>query len=186
MKKKLRIVNKSKDSVTLDFKGDIGIVKTTWTEFNKMYVICEDNKNYCIVNPEWQKRLDDAQKLVEESMVYYLQVDWKIADPNQVPDLVHMGVVGKYVEEISKILECSYLDAMKLLNYKAIQIRSSFGGSGFKGLGADKLPKKQNKNNKKKEEKQPIYSAPTSGNKLSDINPELEKLKEQLKKEKGK
>ena len=171
MQKKVRIINKSKDSITLDL--GIQIVKATWKEFNKMYVICEDNKNYCIINPEWQKRLDEAQKLVNEAMIYYLQVDWKIADPNQIPDLVHMGVVGKYVEEISKILECSYLDAMKLLNYQAIQIRSTFGGpKGFKGLGSDKLPQqKQNKS---------IYSASASGNKLSDINPELAKLKEQL------
>jgi hypothetical protein len=170
MQKKVRIINKSKDSITLDL--GIQIVKATWREFNKMYVICEDNKNYCIINPEWQKRLDEAQKLVNEAMIYYLQVDWKIADPNQIPDPVHIGVVGKYVEEISKILECNYLDAMKLLNYQAIQIRSEFGGPGsFKGLGSDKLPQKQQKN---------YSTSSTSGNKLSDINPELAKLKEQL------
>lgn len=173
---RIRIVNKSKDGITLDFKGNIGLKTSSWEEFNKMFIICEDNKKYCTPNKEWVEKRDKAQELIQEALIYYLQVDWKIADPKEVPDLVHMGVVGEYVKKISEVLECGFLEAMSYLNYAAIQVRSSLGGPGsFKGLGADKLPK-----NKQRDKK---YNSPVSTNKIGDFNPDLEKLKEQLSKE---
>lgn len=177
---RVRIVNKSKDCITLDFKGEIGIQKSTWEEFNKIYEICQDDKRYCTIRPEWQKRLNEAEELICDAMVHYLQVDWKIAspDPKVVPDIVQMGTVGLYVKKISEILECSYLDAFKLLNLRAIQFRSSFGGGGFPGLGADKVLKKQNNQTKPNNNNSQI-----STNKILDFNPELAKLKEQLDKE---
>jgi hypothetical protein len=175
--KRVRIVNKSKDGITLDFKGDLGKKKASWEEFNKMYTICQDDKMYCEVKPEWVEKLEKADKLLNLALVHYLQVDWKIASPNEIPDIVQMGTVGLYVTRISELLECSYLDAMALLNSRAILIRSEFGGpDSFKGLGADKLQKQQNQKPKQQ----------MSTNKMSDINPDLAKLKEQLENEERK
>lgn len=172
---RLRIVNKSKDGITIDFKGELGLKKSTWDEFNKMYIICKDDKRYCILNPEWEKRMSEAKKMIDDCMIYYLQVDWKIADPNQVPDLVHMGIVGEYAKKISELMECSYIEAISLINYQALQIRNAFGGRGFKGLGANKL--KNNKKNPTAPRKDPDILT----NKISDFNPDLEKLRDQLK-----
>lgn len=169
---RIRIVNKSKDGITLDFKGEVGLKKSSWEEFNKLFVICEDDKIYCTMNKKWLEKMSKTQELIQAALIFYLQVDWKIADPNQVPDLIHMGVVGEYVKKISEVLECSFLEAMSYLNYAAIQFRASGGPNDFKGLGADKLPKKD----KNKKPSNP----PKSTNKLGDFNPELARLKEQL------
>ena len=179
--KRVRIVNKSKDGITLDFKGSIGLKKSGWDEFNKMYEICLDDKRYCVLRPEWKERMEKAGKLLNEALVYYLQIDWKIAnpDPEITPDLTAMGIVGYYVEEISKLMECSYLEAMSLLNFQAIQFRQAIGGSGFMGLGASKVLKEIKKPEQTKEQK-PLT------NKISDFNPDLEKLREQLKNEEKK
>jgi hypothetical protein len=170
---RVRIVNKSKDGITLDFKGDLGLKKATWEEFNKMYEICPDNNKWCILKSEWQEKMKKADNMLNSALIHYLQIDWKITnpDPNVVPDIVQVGTVGLYVEELSKLLECSYLDAFRLLNDRAIEIRTTFGGSGsFRGLGADKIKKQTN------------ITLPhtSSGNRMSDINPNLAKLKEQL------
>ncbi len=178
-KNRVRIVNKSKETITLDFKGNIGLKTSKWDEFNKMYEICPDDKRYCILKPEWKERIEKAGKLLDQALIYYLQVDWKVADPNETPDLVQMGMVGLYVEEISKLLECSYFDAMVLLNDRAIQVRSAFGGpSGFAGLGI----KKQNP----EPEENPKSNPNKVGNTIAEFNPDLAKLKEQLENEEGK
>ena len=179
---RVRVIRKEKDGITLDFKGDIGLKKASWEEFNKMYEFCPDDKFYCILKPEWQDKMKEARELLDTALIHYLQIDWKIAnpDPEVVPDLVQVGVVGLYVEKISKLLECSYLDAYRLLNNKALEFRAAFGGLGsFKGIGADKIQKQQN-------QKPPQPKQQISTNKMSDINPDLAKLKEQLENEERK
>ena len=167
---KVRIVKKEKDGITLRF-DNLGNKKASWEEFNKMYEFCPDTNNlYCTLKPEWQEKMKKAGELLNSALIYYLQIDWKIAnpDPNIVPDLVNVGIVGSYVEEISKLLECPYIDAYRLLNDKALEVRGALGGPGsFRGIGADKIQKQK--------PKQKI-----STNKMSDINPDLEKLKQQL------
>jgi hypothetical protein len=173
--KRVRIVRKEKDGITLDFKGDLGLKKAPWEEFNKMYEFCPDNNLYCILKPDWQEKMKEAGELLDAALIHYLQIDWKIAnpDPNVVPDLVQVGTVGLYVEKISKLLECSYLDAYRLLNDQAIAVRAALGEPGsFRGLGADKIQKQQNPQPKPKQQ--------ISTNRIGDINPNLEKLKQQL------
>lgn len=175
--KRVRIVRKEKDGITLDFKGEIGLKKESWEEFKKMYDFCPDNNLYCVLKPEWQEKMKKAGELLDTALIYYLQVDWKIADPDPevIPDLITMGTVDLFVEKISKLLECSYLDAYRLLNDQAIAIRAALGGPGsFKGLDADKIQKRQNP--------QPKPEQQISTNRIGDINPNLEKLKQQLEK----
>ena len=174
--KRVRIVRKEKDGITLDFKGDLGLKKASWEEFNKMYEFCPDNNLYCILKPDWQNKMKEARELLDSALIHYLQIDWKIAnpDPNVVPDLVQVGTVGMYIEKISELLECPYIDAYRLLNKRAIEFRAEFGGPGsFRGLGADKLHKQDQKPPKSKQQK-------ISTNRIGDINPDLAKLKEQF------
>lgn len=73
--KRVRIVRKEKDGITLDFKGDLGLKKASWEEFNKMYEFCPDSNLYCILKPDWQNKIKEAGELLDAALIHYLQID---------------------------------------------------------------------------------------------------------------
>ena len=63
---RIRIVNKSKDGITLDFKGEVGLKKSSWEEFNKLFEICEDDKKYCVPKKEFVEKINKMEIILDD------------------------------------------------------------------------------------------------------------------------
>ena len=94
---RVRIVNKSKDGITLDFKGGLGLKKVTWEEFNKMYEICPDNNKWCVLKSEWQEKMKKADNMLNAALIHYLQIDWKITNPDPNFFIKIHGLIGSFL-----------------------------------------------------------------------------------------
>lgn len=102
-KPRTRIVHKSKDGVTLDFKGDIGQVTTSWDEFNQIYNI--EDKIWAVFNDAAWEKVQERQKKVNEAIK-------KIK--NNEPDFT----LDNAADEIMSALSCSKDRALKILRDK--------------------------------------------------------------------
>ena len=162
-KPRTRIVNKAKDSVTLDFKGDIGKKTTTWEEFNEIYDIVD--KIWAVPKDEaWeriQKQQKEFQKIVDKAVTFVVLADIT-TDPGK--KLGALAALGSCTDEVMKVLGCNKAEATRMLQ-KAL----SAYGPAYRELKQGKLPKPE-----KKEIKEDSKPKPASFN-LGDV-PGFEKL----------
>lgn len=113
-KPRTRIVNKTKDSVTLDFKGDIGKKTTTWEEFNEVYNIVD--KIWAVPNDNaWeklQKQQEEFQKIVDKAVTFVILAD-NTTDPGK--KLGALAALGSCTDEVMKVLGCDKAEAVRML-----------------------------------------------------------------------
>ena len=137
-KPRTRIVNKTKDSVTLDFKGDIGKKTTTWEEFNEIYDIVD--KIWAVPNDNaWeklQKQQEEFQKIVDKAVTFVVLADITM-DPGK--KLGALAALGSCTDEVMKVLGCDKAEAIRML-----QMALSSYGPAYRELKQGKKEIKEN------------------------------------------
>lgn len=113
-KPRTRIVNKTKTSVTLDYKGNIGKKTTTWEEFNEIYDIVD--KIWAVPKDEvWKGMLekqDKFQKIVDKAVTFAILAD-NTTDPGK--KLGAFAALGSCTGEVMDVLGCDKAEAVGML-----------------------------------------------------------------------
>ena len=162
-KPRIRIINKAKTSVTLDYKSNIGKKTITWEEFNEIYDVVD--KIWAVPKDEaWKEILekqDKFQKIVDKAVTFAIWVDIA-TDPGK--KLGALAALGSCTDEVMKVLGCDKAEAAGML-----QMALSAYGPAYRKLKQGKLPKSE-----KKEIKEDNKPKPASFS-LGDV-PGFEKL----------
>ena len=169
--KKLRIVKKEKDGITIKDNGTS--VKFSWDEFNDGYNIIDNV--YAVMNDKMVEQMSLLDKLIDSAITAYFILQ------NSVPGITQLsyaGVLSETIEKIQKLLKCSMLDAMKLVKNRINAINNMFG-SDKKSHSRDYYKKQRHEMNKDKFPKRVETPVNSTSCVLSD-NPALMKLKESM------
>lgn len=166
--KKLRIVKKEKDGITIKENGTS--VKFSWDEFNDGYNIIDNV--YAVMNDKMAEQMSQLDELIDSAITAYFIMQ------NTVPGITQLsyaGALSETIEKIQKLLKCSVLDAMKLVKNRINTINNMFG-SDKKSHSRDYYKKQRHEDKFSKRLETPVNSASCV---LSD-NPALMKLKESM------
>lgn len=169
--KKLRIVKKEKDGITIKENGTS--VKFSWDEFNDGYNIIDNV--YAVMNDKMVEQMSQLDELIDSAITAYFILQ------NSVPGITQLsyaGVLSETIEKIQKLLKCSVLDAMKLVKNRINAINNMFG-SDKKSHSRDYYKKQRHEMNKDKFPKRVETPVNSTSCVLSD-NPALMKLKESM------
>ena len=169
--KKLRIVKKEKDGITIKENGTS--VKFSWDEFNDGYNIID--KVYAVMNDKMVEQMSQLDELIDSAITAYFILQ------NSVPGITQLsyaGVLSETIEKIQKLLKCSVLDAMKLVKNRINTINNMFG-SNKKSHSRDYYKKQRHEMKKDKFPKRIETPVNSTSCVLSD-NPALMKLKESM------
>lgn len=142
-KPRTRIVNKTKTSVTLDYKGNIGKQTTTWEDFNEIYDVVD--KIWAVPKDEvWKEMLekqDKFQKIVDKAVTFAILAD-NTTDPGK--KLSAFAALGSCTDEVMKVLGCDKAEAIRMLQ----RALSSYG-LAYRELKQGKSEKKKIKEDSK-------------------------------------
>ena len=165
--KKLRIVKKEKDGITIKENGTS--VKFSWDEFNAGYNIVDNV--YAVMNDKMVEQMTKLDDLIDTATTAYFIMQ------NTVPgikQLSYAAVLSETIEKIQKLLNCTGLDAMKLVKNRINAINNMFGSdkkSHYKKqrheMNNDKFPKR-------------VETPVNSTSCVMSDNPALMKLKESM------
>ena len=160
--KKIRIVKKEKDGITLKVNGTS--VKFSWDEFNAGYNIVDNV--YAVMNDKMVEQMTRLDELVNTATTAYFIMR------NSVPDfkqLSYSAVLSETIEKIQNLLNCTGLDAMKLVKNRINTINNMFGPDKKQRLemNKDKFPKR-------------VETPVNSTSCIMSDNPALMKLKETM------
>ena len=169
--KKLRIVKKEKDGITIKENGTS--VKFSWNEFNAGYNIVDNV--YAVMNDKMVEQMSQLDELIDSAITAYFILQNSVSDITQ---LSYAGVLSETIEKIQKLLKCSVLDAMKLVKNRINAINNMFG-SDKKSHSRDYYKKQRLEMNKDKFPKR-VETPVNSTSCIMSDNPALMKLKETM------
>lgn len=169
--KKLRIVKKEKDGITIKENGTS--VKFSWDEFNAGYNIIDNV--YAVMNDKMVEQMTQLDELIDTATTAYFIVQNSVPDIKQ---LSYAAVLSETIEKIQKLLNCTGLDAMKLVKNRINAINNMFG-SDKKSHSRDYYKKQRHEMNKDKFQKRAETPISSTSCVMSD-NPALMKLKESM------
>ena len=160
--KKIRIVKKEKDGITLKVNGTS--VKFSWDEFNDGYNIIDNV--YAVMNDKMVEQMTQLDELVNTATTAYFIMQNSVPDIKQ---LSYAAVLSETIEKIQKLLNCTGLDAMKLVKNRINAINNMFGSDKKQRLemSKDKFPKR-------------VETPVNSTSCIMSDNPALMKLKETM------
>ena len=165
--KKIRIVKKEKDGITLKENGTS--VKISWDEFNDGYNIVDNV--YAVMNDKMVEQMTQLDDLIDTATTAYFIMQNSVPDIKQ---LSYAAVLSETIEKIQKLLNCTGLDAMKLVKNRINAINNMFGSdkkSHYKKqrheMNNDKFPKR-------------VETPVNSTSCVMSDNPALMKLKESM------
>ena len=165
--KKLRIVKKEKDGITIKENGTS--VKFSWDEFNAGYNIVDNV--YAVMNDKMVEQMTQLDDLIDTATTAYFIMQNSVPDIKQ---LSYAAVLSETIEKIQKLLNCTGLDAMKLVKKRINAINNMFGSD--KKSHYKKQRHEMNKDKFPKRVETPVNSTSCV---MSD-NPALMKLKESM------
>ena len=169
--KKLRIVKKEKDGITI--KGNGTSVKVSWDEFNAGYNIVDNV--YAVMNDKMVEQMTQLDDLIDTATTAYFIMQNFVPDSMQ---LTYAAVLSETIGKIQKLLNCTGLDAMKLVKSRINAINNMFG-SDKKSHSRDYYKKQRHEMNKDKFPKRVETPVNSTSCVMSD-NPALMKLKESM------
>lgn len=160
--KKIRIVKKEKDGITLKKNGTS--VKFSWDEFNDGYNIVDNV--YAVMNDKMAEQMTQLDELVNTATTAYFIMR------NSVPDfkqLSYSAVLSETISKIQKLLNCTVLDAMKLVKTRINTLNDMFVSDKKQRheMNKDKFPKR-------------VETPVNSTSCIMSDNPALMKLKETM------
>mgnify|MGYP003293425524 CR=1 FL=1 len=172
----LKIINKSKEGVTL--KGGNGIKPRTftWDEFNSAYYVDKDDKYLAIMKPElvadFQEKKEKAEEIISDFILSMFVIEGNF---NAQEKLVHLANLSDRIDQLAKVIGCSYMEATHLLQQRFQHAKKILQEPEPMMFGTKKETPKEYKARKERE-KQDRPSEPTKYS-LGDMD-ELKKLKE--------
>ena len=169
--KKLRIVKKEKDGITIKENGTS--VKFSWDEFNAGYNIVDNV--YAVMTDEMAEQMTQLDDLINTATTVYFIIQ------NSVPgikQLSYAAVLSETIKKIQKLLNCTGLDVMKLVKNRINAVNNMFG-SDKKSHSRDYYKKQRHEMNKDKFPKRVETPVNSTSCVMSD-NPALMKLKESM------
>lgn len=185
-KRKLRIVNKNKESVTLDIRNEGGIIKMSWDIFRSLFDICEEDTKFCYTKEDDNATYIKFRKLLNKAVRTF----GKIKDTEN-PDKKDLETLGKCYNDLIVLLNCTKEDLNKLVVNKYSEVIKQEQEEKSKDT-KKKQPKHNNyqKEKQNKEKQQPkqqnntknIPTIPVST--FGDLS-ELQELKKKLDDKRG-
>lgn len=169
--KKLRIVKKEKDGITIKENGTS--VKFSWDEFNAGYNIVDNV--YAVMNDKMVEQMTQLDDLIDTATTAYFIMQ------NTVPgikQLSYAAVLSETIEKIQKLLNCTGFDAMKLVKNRINTFNDMFD-SNKKSNSRDYYKKQRHEMNKDRFQKCVETPVNSTSCVMSD-NPALMKLKESM------
>ena len=169
--KKLRIVKKEKDGITIKENGTS--VKFSWDEFNAGYNIVDNV--YAVMNDKMVEQMTQLDDLVDTATTAYFIMQ------NTVPGLKQLSyaaVLSETIEKIQKLLNCTGFDAMKLVKNRINTFNDMFD-SNKKSNSRDYYKKQRHEMNNDRFQKRVETPVNSTSCVMSD-NPALMKLKESM------
>lgn len=168
---KIRIIRKQKDCITLSVKGNE--VKFSWDEFNAGYIIVDNI--YAVMNDIMVERMNQLDKLIDTATTTYFIVQNSVPDIKQ---LSYAAVLSQTIEKIQKLLNCTGLEAIKLVRNRIDAMNSMFNSE--KNTHTRTYYKKQKREMNKYKFPKRVESPVNSTSCVMEDNPVLMKLKEKL------
>ena len=169
--KKLRIVKKEKDGITIKENGTS--VKFSWDEFNAGYNIVDNV--YAVMNDKMVEQMTQLDDLIDTATTAYFIMQ------NTVPgikQLSYAAVLSETIEKIQKLLNCTGFDAMKLVKNRINTFNDMFD-SNKKSNSCDYYKKQRHEMNNDRFQKRVETPVNSTSCVMSD-NPALMKLKESM------
>lgn len=174
-KKKLRIVNKSKESVTIDIRNAGGIIKMSWNIFKKLFDVSKDDTRFCYTKEETNETYNRFKKLLNNTVSVFCEIK-----DVENPDKKQLETLGKHFNDLLALLNCTNEELNKLIIDKYNEVKK-----GNKEPNQPKQNKKQNKKENKQETKQNTPVIPTIPvSTFGDIEA-LKQLKEKMNDKRG-
>lgn len=181
---RVRIINKSKDGVIIDFKGEIGLKKTTWEEFNKIYQICADNPMFAEPTDEHQKLLDEINEHINNAVLHfimsggYAKMQGNEANIEAGDQLLHILGLGTELEKIQELTGMNVVQVSLMVRQRVNAFHHQIEIDALKEQ--QQIRAQRRRDWEKERHTQNVVL--TSTNSLGD-NPLLKQLKDQMDKE---
>ena len=186
-KKKIRIVNKSKESVTIDIRNAGGIIKMSWNIFKSLFDICEEDTKFCYTKEDDNATYVKFRRLLNKAVDSF----GKIKDTKN-PDKKHLETLGKCYNDLIVLLNCTKEDLNKLVIDKYNEVIKQ---QEQDSKNKDTEKKQLKRNNYQKEKQIKEKSKPKQQNYTKNIPTipvstfgdldELKQLKEKLNDKRG-
>ena len=158
--KKIRIVRKQKDGITLRVKGNE--VKFSWDEFNSGYNIVDNV--YAVMNDTMVERMNKLDDLISTATTAFFIVQ------NSVPDIKQLSYAA--------LLNCTGLEAIQLVRKNIDSMNSMFKSD--KSSHTREYYKKQKMEMNRDKFPKRVETPVNSTSCVLEDNPALLKLKEKM------
>lgn len=177
---RFRILNKTRETVTLKLNDKP--MTFSWEEFNKKLVVVD--KVWAVLNDAEKKKQDEADELISDTVV---SVMIQNGNSDARTKLVHMMMIGKNVDRITELLECTRLEAMQIIRKRLMMLNPFMVNPMFSeeemnrnGIHHKKLREKTNRDKDgNKEVASTVENKPTLGDAFACLG----ELKEKMDKE---
>ena len=183
MEKKLhfRILNKTRETVTLKLNDKP--MTFSWEEFNKKLVVVD--KVWAVLNETEKKKQDEAEELISDTVV---SVMIQNGNSDARTKLAHMMMIGKNVERITELLECTRLEAMQLIRKRLMMlnpfmVNPMFSEDEMNRSGIHHKKQRGGNPNRDKDGNREVVSTVENKPTLGDAFACLGELKEKMEKE---
>jgi len=114
---KHKIVNKTKEAVTLKVGDKLACM--SWELFAKNFTVDPVNKNLCTIRPEYKKKIDEANDLINNILVR-TSIRLEALEPSQ--QLNNAALVGSSMTKVCELLECSQAEAIAIIQERKRQM----------------------------------------------------------------
>ena len=112
---RFRILNKTRETVTLKLQDKP--MTFSWEEFNKKLIVVD--KVWAIFNEDEKKKQDKAEELINNAVVSMMIQN---GNGDAGTKLSHLAMLGTYIDEATKILECNRLEVMQLIRQRLMML----------------------------------------------------------------
>ena len=176
-----RILNKTRETVTLKLQDKP--ITFSWEEFNKKLIVVD--KVWAVLNEEEKKKQDKVEELINNAVVSMMIQN---GNGDAGTKLTHMAVLGKCIDEATKLLECSRLEVIQLIRQRLMMlnpfmINPMFSEDEMNRIGIHRKKHRGGKPNRDKDGNREVVSTVSNKPTLGDAFSCLGELKEKMEKE---
>ena len=112
---RFRILNKTRETVTLKLQDKP--MTFSWEEFNEKLIVVD--KVWAILNEDEKKKQDKAEELINNAVVAMMIQN---GNGDVGTKLTHLAVLGKCIDDVAELLECSRLEVMQFIRQKLMML----------------------------------------------------------------
>ena len=178
---RFRILNKTRETVTPKLQDKP--MTFSWEEFNKKLIVVD--KVWAIFNEDEKKKQDKAEELINNAVVSMMIQN---GNGDAGTKLSHLAMLGTYIDEATKILECNRLEVMQLIRQRLMMlnpfmVNPMFSEDEMNRSGIHHKKHRGGKPNRDKNGNREVASTVSNRPTLGDAFSCLSELKEKMGKE---